>query len=896
MATLTQQQIAEQMVAQIRLLKPTISAEVGTPERLILDTVSGAISETSVDLVGLQEALSVDNKFGSNLTNFLSIFGFNRQEAASATGFIKFKRNAPANVPIVIPAKVILRSHTSVNGIAPEFETTTSVTLPAGELETGLVPIRALKPGALGNVPAESITIMVFAASVLGITGVTNPAATSGGSEQENDNELKTRFKNTVFRNLAGTEDQFLALSVATAFTTKAIVVGPVSKYQEYVQVPGVKYPVPTGDDTTAYSFGGGTAYAGYPWPMMVRGNLSNKTITVTTTNEFGLKIGDPVEVFKNENNPEIAIASKITGLTATTITIEGKWEGKEIVGGWVFAGSFTAAKEALVNKWTTALSTNPFAKEIWKELPIFISDITSGISKFFFREGVDFEFNYPPKLQGDALRAMIDGVGVDPRTNIIGKNQPNITFTNVYLGAEEAIKALRPEDVVLLEYSYTSTSSRNSVAHNVTNAIDVFIDGTNEQATSTIFTAPLAETQKFEDNPTSKYYYENFRRDGEPTKRPLEGNILTPLYNQPVVAIPNQIVIGANKFYLGVHYWLVHDVSGYGGSLRARDGIEWSHTTRADLGKENEGRPTTEKPEREYTGQLFSEIHSPTAVEIEPYFYDQNIEDLQASLEASRQVTTDVLAHKARTRYFKLNVTVVYAPQANPAIVNNNVREAVANFFASQYFGSVIRLSDLLQIIHNVGGIENVRWSNDTPNDANLIRVYQTDIYGAPLEGVSVERFQWGSASGKEIQALYIVGNPERGEYQLSYGVSKVTKGISPIEMGTTAAALESQINKVLGEGTVKVKEVVRSTIGVTEPIRSFLIEYQTNGMRTLPTVIYPPEPVNKPLAGGEYTFDSDFFLRDDELPALPTGMQEGDTVPGLIIKSRAENVWGKA
>ena len=49
----SQLQIAEQMVAQIRLLEPSVSAEVGTPERLILDTVSGAISEDSIDLVGL---------------------------------------------------------------------------------------------------------------------------------------------------------------------------------------------------------------------------------------------------------------------------------------------------------------------------------------------------------------------------------------------------------------------------------------------------------------------------------------------------------------------------------------------------------------------------------------------------------------------------------------------------------------------------------------------------------------------------------------------------------------------------------------------------------------------------------------------------------------------------
>jgi uncharacterized phage protein gp47/JayE len=893
MPVLTQTQIAEQMVAQIRLLKPTISAEVGTPERLIFDTVSGAIAESSVDLVGLQEALNVDSKFGANLTNFMSLFGFERQQATVATGFVKFKRNSPATVNIVIPSGVILKSHisTATDGILPEFVTTSTVTLHVGETETELVPIKAKNPGSIGNVPAEAITIMSFA-PVLGITSVANPAATTNGTDQEDDNSLKTRFKNTVFRNLAGTEDQFLALSVATAFSTKANVIGPISKYQEYIQVP-------TGGDQTSYPFGGGESYFGYPYPLMVRGSGANGGTVITIPSTINVSPGDPVEVFKAEDSPTLAASGTVTEVKSPTEIVISKPLISAVEDGWVFVGEWKSYYETLVNKWTTALSTNPFAKEVWKGLPVFISDITSGISKFFFREGVDFTFNFPPLLQGDTLRAMIDGVGSDPRNNITGKNQPNVTFTNVYLGSEDAVTALSPEALVLFEYAYTSSASRNSIEHNVTNAVDVYIDGTNEQSTSTIFTAPLAgNSQAFVDNPTSMYYYENYRRDGEPTKRPLEGNILTTLFALPVLAIPVQITIGENKYYRGVHYWLVHDVSGLGGTIRARDGIEWSSTIRGDLGGPEEGEPTKVKPEPEYAGKRFSEIESPETVEVEPYFYDQNIEDLQAALEASRQVTTDLLAHKARVRYFKLDITIVYAPQATPSTVNNTIHEAIETFFANQYFGNVIRLSDLLAQIHNVAGVQNIRWSNDVPNDPDLIRVWQTDINGKPLEGISLDRIQWGIHGEKEIQSLYVVGSPERGAYQLVYGSggSEKTEEIKPLEDGTTAQILEEQINKVLGAGTVEVSEDSRSFTNVAEPIRSFRIEYKTAGKRTLPTVFYPANPLDKPFAGGEYTFDSDFFLRDDELPALPTGTQEGDTVPGLIIKSRAQNVWEKA
>ena len=53
----SQREIALQMLAQLRLLDPSASAEVGTPERKILDTVATAIAENQVDLTLLQGQL-----------------------------------------------------------------------------------------------------------------------------------------------------------------------------------------------------------------------------------------------------------------------------------------------------------------------------------------------------------------------------------------------------------------------------------------------------------------------------------------------------------------------------------------------------------------------------------------------------------------------------------------------------------------------------------------------------------------------------------------------------------------------------------------------------------------------------------------------------------------------
>ncbi len=629
----------------------------------------------------------------------------------------------------------------------------------------------------------------------------------------------------------------------------------------------------------------------------MVRSKAVGKIVTVLST--INMKAGDKALLFGDGPNPEPVFNGTIKAvLSPTEIELSGAIKAVEVQDGWFFVG--TPDPTLVVNQWTTALSSNPFAKEIWAGLPIFVSNITSGISKFFFREGVDYNFNFPAVLQGDTLRAMIDETGPDPRTDKLGHTQPNITFTNVLLVGNEAVKAVQPKDILLVEYPFVSSSSRNSIEHNITNAVDVFVDGTNEQPTSTIFATPLSPANfRFVDNPVNAYYLENYRRVGEPTKRPLEGNVLTTLFNVPVLKLPQQITVGSNKYYLDTHYWLAQETDTNQGTIRARDGIEWSATIRGDKGGAGEGVPTPAKPEPEYTGQTFEELGPEHLVEIEPYFYDQNIEDLQAALELNRQITTDVLAHKAHLRWFKLDITVVYGKNTTASSVNNQIRESIAAFFANQYFGSVIRLSDLLQQIHNVAGVENVRWSNDIPNDKNLVRVFETNIEGEPLRGVFSDRLRWGREAGPEldeIQALYIVGNPVEGKFKLQYGTKEGESETGELDIGTvTAEQLQTAIRAALKEvpAEVTVTEDVRSNINVASSIRSFRIEYHHKGPRRLPIVNYE---INQPVKGGEFAFDSDFFLRDDELPALPTGLQEGDTVPGFIIRSRAENVFQKA
>jgi hypothetical protein len=788
------------MVAQLRLLDPSISAEIGTPERKIIDTVAQNLYENQIDLDSLSAGLDIDSKYGAQLDRFLSIFGFARQKATFATGFVTFSRTTAANVDIRIPAGSTIQAPAlspdqintgDVQNADVIFSTLYDVTLSTGSTSSDPVPVRSTVAGTIGNVAAERISAPV-GNPIFGITSVTNETATKGGKDSESDEEFKVRFKNTVFRNLAGTEDQYMALAIATAYTTRANVVGPQSHYREYVQIPSAA------DNANWDVDGNGSAEPG-------NGNAG---------------------------------------------------------------------------EYTTALSTIPYAKYIYAvEFPAFVSNGQAGISQAFFRQDSDFIFNSPPTAAGDTFR--ISSVGLDLAA-ASAPLRPNVTFKNVYLGADGTVEAVRPGDVVLLEYSYMSEASRNSVSTGIDNAIDVFIDGGNIATASTVTVRPTTATA-FIDSPNSKFHYENFRRVGQPEKRPLIGNVLMPMFWQPMTDVPEQIIIGTVTYFKGVHYWAVEDTSSLGGTIRSRAGIEWSTKQNGKAQSDNTSDPSL------YTGKIVTDPSGDPvggqAVEVDLYSYDRNIVDLQAALEGSRQITTDALAHRAKKRYFKLDVTVMYTPGVSTADVNLSIREAVDGFLRSQYFGSAIQLSDLLSVIHNVTGVDNVRWSNET-NTTVPTRIWETDASGLPLTNIVADRVQVGTASRPEIQGLYLSGQPTSGSVVFRWGGNNSTALTIP---NFTQANLLTTLNTMPGLGSIAVTEDTRTATGVRYPMRSFRISWASigNGSRELIT------PLPSGLAGGPYILKNDFFLRDDELAALPTDTQPGDTVAGLIIRPRAQNTW---
>lgn len=807
----TQAELALNMIRQLRLLDPSVSAEVGTPERKIIDTVAQEIASAQIDLSQLNSAFDIDSKFGVDLDNFLAIFGFTRQTGSFSTGFVTFSRTTESTlaIPIRVGTQVAANNVETVGGgsVSLRFSTTAFGEIPVGQLEV-TVPVRCVTTGTVGNIAAGTVTS--FGGSpVLGVTTVTNTIATSGGTDPETDAALKVRFRNTVFRNLAGTEDQFLALAISTAFTSKANAVGPISRYQEYIQVPDV-------DDAS--------------------------------------------------EDPDSS------------------------VGGNGSSG-----------EWTSALSSIPYAKHTYDTLPYYITTgETTSSTTAFFRQEVDFLINttIAARDRGDTYRGHIVGGGLNPNEGGITTYQPNITFFNVFGGSDEKVMAVRPGDILLFEHSYMSDASRNDYERQLLNCVDVYINGENSTQADAITVKPdssFATVNQFVTDETSRYYIDNYRRVGEPERRPVTGNFFQGLFWTPVLTVPSTIVTPEATYIEGIHYWAIEDVSELGRSVRARTGIEWDSDVKGQSsGDSEEGE--------EFTGKTII-ANTAEGLEITGYTYDRNIVDFQATLEANKQITSDVLAHQSSTRHFKLDLTIMYAQGFSVASINNNIKQAIEEYFNGAYFGTTIQLSDILQAVHNVGGVDNVRWSRDVleadskTEDASgnpRYRVTEVDNEGSPLCNFLIGRrsYGWKETVGEEelgtpeIQIGYYTGTPTGGHFDIAYGASR-----AEIDYGDSASTIKTKlqgasipIHTVTGSGTL-VSPFVFTFGNSSEDVK---------GYRSLLTV--PVDRLTGSTNIGETSvFNSDFFLKDDELPALPDDQLTTDTLPGLILRKRAQNTWGQ-
>lgn len=235
--------VAAKMVAALNASEPDLDTSIGTPVRKILDAVAESIAESYADQHLISYQYDIDSKVGGDLDDFCALFGISRLPAQRAQGVVTFTRpndTYSQNTAVVIaPGTQVLAQTNPIVYVA----TSVSAVMDPGVLSID-VPVQAVTAGAAGNVPAGLLITLVT--SVSGITSVINANALTGGTNAESDEDLRTRFKATVFRSLAGTQAMYQAVATSvpqdpstptTPAVTVANVVGSTKTWREQIQI-----------------------------------------------------------------------------------------------------------------------------------------------------------------------------------------------------------------------------------------------------------------------------------------------------------------------------------------------------------------------------------------------------------------------------------------------------------------------------------------------------------------------------------------------------------------------------------------------------------------------------------------------------------------------------------
>lgn len=518
----------------------------GSPEFKILESVAVQLEGMTFDAVLNDYHWDIDKKNGVALDEFVSLFGFTRIPASRATGTVMFKRGTPAvknySIPrgtqVYVPAK---------NGVpAIYFQTTETVILQSGQYDV-LAPIEATLGGSIGNTAAGNI---VSVATVIeGITAVENTQATTGGTDGESDDDLRIRWRTTVFRNISGTEDQFLAQAYSSdPSVAHANVVSGVERYSEQIQLTG-----PQDLSTTN------------PWKATLTAD-ADETITLLTVSSLaGLPAVAPFYIAYYDTS-----AHEYTELMRVCSIIDGVSKALEVQRGTrTTPYTMTAADGELRVVIPSSVNDAKYVYPSGNEI------ISSSTSLLYLRRGSDYNFITEANVAGNFV-SVLAYYDISDRVENVGL--PFVWFTPA------AVSKVDYESLLDMYFDYTPYSSQN-IPPNSLEKVDIFIDGISE----TIITEELAMSgtrfTTVNDDVSDTVDYRDFMRmDGS---RPVENNMFLQLSQTPIVDIDDEITIQASvgtpalTYYKNQDYWLVEQVKDSNnvyvkGSSRAIAGIEW--------------------------------------------------------------------------------------------------------------------------------------------------------------------------------------------------------------------------------------------------------------------------------------------------------------------------------
>jgi hypothetical protein len=259
------------------------------------------------------------------------------------------------------------------------------------------------------------------------------------------------------------------------------------------------------------------------------------------------------------------------------------------------------------------------------------------------------------------------------------------------------------PDGFYDVQFDYVPQASRNDPANTrfgggpVGNRIDVWHNGSKPQKAtqSVVFSRSL----KFVATTSSQYYVGNFLQSHPTQQTPPVGNVFIPLAYGPILTLPDTISVGGVTYTEGVDYWIVHRNDAFGYGPNSLFGISWN--------------PTRLPADR-------------AAFSIE-YIYNRLPRDVQNAIDNWRLVGTDARAHAGRPVPLRFHFAIVYSRAFDPSAVNTQINERLGEYLSSLGFNVQVQVSDIVQVVHNVAGVDNVRFLTSTDDPASYAIAYMS-------------------------------------------------------------------------------------------------------------------------------------------------------------------------
>ena len=248
----TPEQVSKDIRDYLKVTDPSISAEIGTPERKIIDAVSEVVSNAYLDTAVSTTSWDIDAKTGIELEQLVGLFGFGRLQGKRASGVCTFTLKTPATNTVVIPAGTVVFVLETDTAPRINYQVTVPAFINRNESTTEL-HVECSVVGTVGNTPAK--TVVGYSTS-LGVGTLVNANSFTGGVDPETDSELRARFRNTFLRSLVGTEDFYEALIEQLQKVTKVKVVGPISRREVQLQMQNQRVEVPRIDTKYIWPLG----------------------------------------------------------------------------------------------------------------------------------------------------------------------------------------------------------------------------------------------------------------------------------------------------------------------------------------------------------------------------------------------------------------------------------------------------------------------------------------------------------------------------------------------------------------------------------------------------------------------------------------------------------------